>query len=155
MSMVGRGQKTEVEITPGYRKRTKASVGDHQSLLTHNSGAHSGTWQQGLYKDLVEPNMSGLGLHIKTGDSTVVYRENAGWASKASPGVFPALRTKSKASLHVSYLLHELGCRSGLDGGGARHGQNLHDFEWLSEAERKHSINRSLQKRAGCRAEVN
>lgn len=73
--------------------------------------------------------MSGLGLHIKTGDSTVVYRENAGWASKASPGVFLTLRTNSKASLRVSYLLHELGRRSGLDGGGARHGQNLHDFK--------------------------
>lgn len=67
--------------------------------------------------------MSGIGLHIKTGDSTVMHSENAGWASKASPGVFMALRTNSKASLRVSYLLHELGCRSGLDGGGARHGQ--------------------------------
>lgn len=42
--------------------------------------------------------MSGLGLHIKAGDSTVAHSENVGLASKASPGIFMALRTSSKAS---------------------------------------------------------
>lgn len=98
MSVVGRGQKTEVEITPSHRKRTKVSVGDNRAYSRIIQGITLEPDSQVFIRIYLQPNMSSLGLHVKAEDPTAAHSENVGLASKASPGVFMALRTSSKAS---------------------------------------------------------